>query len=84
MTREVARSADRTLFGTTGMPGALRIPPMASGEPSRMLSSTPFQSSSGECRFKGRARRFHTRAASRELERPRGLRLHVGRGHHRR
>jgi len=52
MTRDVARSADRTSFGTTGMPGALRNPPMASGEPSRMLSSTPFQSSSGECRIK--------------------------------
>ncbi len=36
----------------TETPGALRSPPMASREPCRPLSSTPFQSSSGECRLK--------------------------------
>ena len=54
MTRKKAKSADQTSFGTPGTmetPGALRSPPVASGEPRRLLSSTPFQSSSGECRF---------------------------------
>jgi hypothetical protein len=54
MTRKRAKSADQTSFGTPGTTetlGALRSPPVASGEPRRLLSSTPFQSSSGECRF---------------------------------
>jgi hypothetical protein len=55
MTRKKAKSADQTSFGTPGTmetPGALRSPPVASGEPRRLLASTPFQSSSGECRLK--------------------------------
>ena len=54
MTRKRAESADQTSFGTPRMtetPRALRSPPVASGEPGRLLSSTPFQSSSGECRL---------------------------------
>ena len=54
MTRERAKSADQTSLrtpGTTETPGALRSPPMASGELCRLLLSTPFQSSSGECRL---------------------------------
>src|SRR5680860_675855 len=54
MTRKKAKSADQTSFGTPGTmetPGALRSPPVASGEPRRLLASTPFQSSSGECRL---------------------------------
>ena len=48
-----ARSPDRTSFGTAGTPEALRMPPpVASQAPRRLLSSTPFQSSSGECRIK--------------------------------
>jgi len=49
-----AKSADQTSFGTPGTmetPGALRSPPVASGEPRRLLASTPFQSSSGGCRL---------------------------------
>jgi len=42
----------RTSFGTAGTLEALRSPSMASREPRRLLSSTPFQSSSGECRLK--------------------------------
>ncbi len=38
-------------FGTAGTPEALRCPPTASRQPRRLLSSTPFQSLSGECRF---------------------------------
>ena len=56
MTRKSTKPADQTSFGTPGAtetPGALRSPPVASGEPRRLLSSTPFQSSSGECRLKG-------------------------------
>ena len=55
MTRKKAKSADQTSFGTPGTmetPGALRSPPVASGEPHSLLPSTPFQSSSGECRLK--------------------------------
>jgi hypothetical protein len=37
--------------GTTETPGALHSPPVASSEPRRLLSSTPFKSSSGECRL---------------------------------
>jgi hypothetical protein len=40
--------------GTAGTPEAPRSPPMASRQPRRLLSSTPFQSSSGECRLKRR------------------------------
>jgi hypothetical protein len=47
----MARSRDQTSFGTAGTPEVLRSPPTASREPRRLLSSTPFQSSSGECRF---------------------------------
>ena len=47
---KVASSPDRTSFGT---PEALRSPPMAYQEPRRLLSSMPFQSSSGECRVNG-------------------------------
>jgi hypothetical protein len=53
MTRKRAKPVDQTSFGmpgTTETPRALRSPPMATGEPRRLLSSTPFQSSSGECR----------------------------------
>ncbi len=35
----------------TETPGALRSWSVPSGEPRRLLSSTPFQISSGECRF---------------------------------
>ena len=55
MTGKRAKSAERTSFGTPGTTetlGALHSPPVASGELCRLLSSTPFQSSSGECRFK--------------------------------
>jgi hypothetical protein len=55
LTRKKAKSADQTSLrtpGTTETPGALRSPPVAYGEPRRLLSSTPFQSSSGECRSK--------------------------------
>ncbi len=38
-------------FGTAGTPETLRSPRMASREPRRLLSSTSFQSSSGECRI---------------------------------
>jgi len=37
-------------FGTTEMPGTPRSLPAAFREPRCLLSSTPFQSSSGECR----------------------------------
>jgi hypothetical protein len=37
--------------GRLGTPGALRTAPVASGEPGRMLSSTPFLNSLGECRL---------------------------------
>jgi hypothetical protein len=50
MPGKMARSRDQTSFGTAGTPEALRSPPMASREPRRLLPSTPFQSSSGECR----------------------------------
>jgi hypothetical protein len=53
MMRKRAKLVDQTSFGTpimTETPGALRSPPVASGEPRRLLSSAPFQSSSGECR----------------------------------
>jgi hypothetical protein len=52
MPGKIARSPDRTSFGTVGTPEALRSPPMASREPRLLLSSTSFQSSSGECRNK--------------------------------
>ena len=54
MTRKIAKSADQTSLrtpGTTETPGVLRSPPVAYREPRRLLSSTPFQSSSGECRL---------------------------------
>ena len=38
--------------GRRETPRALRSPPVASWEPGRLVSFTPFQSSSGECRFK--------------------------------
>jgi hypothetical protein len=56
MTRKRAKSADQTSLGTPGTtetPRALHSPPVAYGEPRRLLSSTPFQSSSGECRTNG-------------------------------
>jgi hypothetical protein len=56
MTRKNAKSMDQTLFGTLETmetPEAQRSPPMATGEPSHLLSSTPFHGSSGECRVKG-------------------------------
>src|SRR5713101_8980080 len=40
---KMARSRDQTSFGTAGTPEALRSPPMASREPRRLLSSTPFR-----------------------------------------
>lgn len=49
-----AQSADQTSLGTPGTTetaGALRRPPRAYGEPRRLLSFAPFQSSSGECRL---------------------------------
>ena len=55
MTGKRAKSAERTSFGTPGTTetlGALHSPPVASGELCRLLPSTPFQSSSGECRLK--------------------------------
>src|SRR5260370_552513 len=51
MPGKMARSPDRTSFGTAGTPEALRSPPMASRGPRRLLSFTPFQSSSGAYRF---------------------------------
>jgi hypothetical protein len=54
MTGKRAKSAERTSFGTPGTTetlGALHSPPVASGELCRLLPSTPFQSSSGECRL---------------------------------
>jgi len=51
MTRKRAKSMDQTSIGTTETPGALRSLTVASGCPRRMLSSTPLQSSSAECRF---------------------------------
>ncbi len=50
MTRKRVKSADQTSFGTTETAGALRSPPRAYGEPRRLLSFAPFQSSYGECR----------------------------------
>jgi hypothetical protein len=47
MTKKKNKPADQTSFGTTETPGALRSPPVASGEPRRLLSSRPLQSSSG-------------------------------------
>jgi hypothetical protein len=52
MPRKMARLANRMSFRTTGTPGALRSPPVASEARGRMLSSTPFQSSSGEYRLR--------------------------------
>jgi len=51
MAGKMTRSPDRTSFATTETLGALRSLPMASRESRRLLSSTPFQSSSGECRL---------------------------------
>jgi len=54
MTRKRAKSADQTSLGTPGTTetaGVLRSPPRADGEPRRLLSFAPFQSSSGECRI---------------------------------
>jgi hypothetical protein len=54
MTRDRVKSAERTSLGTprpTETLGALRSPPVASGEPRRLLSSAPFHSSSGECQL---------------------------------
>ena len=62
MTRERVKSAERTSFGTPGTTetlGALHSPPVASGELCRLLSSTPFQSSYGECRLKLIGRLHH-------------------------
>src|SRR6266487_6187621 len=50
MPGKMARSPDQTSFGPLERRKTLRSPPMASREPRRLLSSTPFQSSSGECR----------------------------------
>jgi hypothetical protein len=44
MPGKMARSPDRTAFGTAGTRAALRSPPTASGELHRLLSSTPLQS----------------------------------------
>ena len=52
MLGKMAGSSDPTSFGTAETPGAPRRPPVASREPRRLLSSTPFQDSSGECRTK--------------------------------
>ena len=52
MTRQRAKSADQTSLATPETAGALRSPLRAYGEPRRLLSSAPFQSSSGECRLK--------------------------------
>lgn len=57
MTSKKGQIGGSTSFGTPGTietPGALRSPPVASGEPRRLLSSSPLQSSSGECRFRRR------------------------------
>jgi hypothetical protein len=53
MTRKRAKSEGQTSFGTPGTTktSGARNPPMASRESCRLLSSTPFQSSPGECRF---------------------------------
>ncbi len=51
MTSKRAKSANQTSFGTTETPGTLHSPPAAFREPGRLLSSTPFQSSSGECQL---------------------------------
>jgi hypothetical protein len=48
---KMVRSRDQMSFGTAGTPETPRSPPMASRQPRRLLSSTPFQSSSGECRL---------------------------------
>jgi hypothetical protein len=40
MPRKMARLANRMSFRTTGTPGALRSPPVASEARGRMLSST--------------------------------------------
>jgi hypothetical protein len=51
---ERAKSADKVSFGTSGTtetPGILRSPPVAFGDPCRLLSFTLFQSSSGECQL---------------------------------
>ena len=56
MTRKRAKSADQTSLetpGTTETAAALRSPPRPYGKPRRLLSSAPFQSSSGQCRLKG-------------------------------
>lgn len=42
----------RTLF-LDRLFAAAKLPPVAYGKPRRLLSSTQFQSSSGECRFMG-------------------------------
>src|ERR1700680_1565742 len=42
----------RAFIESHGTPEALRCPLMAFREPRRLLSSTPFQSSSGECRIR--------------------------------
>jgi hypothetical protein len=55
MTRTRAKLVDQASFGmpgTTETPGALRSPPMTTGGTRRLLSSTPFQSLSGECRLR--------------------------------
>lgn len=52
MIRKRAESADQASFGTTETPGTLQSLPVAYGRPSRLLSSTPSQSLSGECRLK--------------------------------
>jgi hypothetical protein len=42
--------------------GAMRSPPVTSGESRRQLSSMPFRCSSGECRLEGSFRRSPVRA----------------------
>jgi hypothetical protein len=50
MPERMAGSPDRMSFLTARTPEGLRSPPMATRESRLLLSSTPFRSSSGECR----------------------------------
>ncbi len=51
MVSKRAKLADQTSFGTTETPGTPHSLPVGSGSPRRLLSSTPFQSSYGECQI---------------------------------
>src|SRR6266700_3617888 len=77
------RALGDRLVQTWGYPGAIRTPeaprspPMASREPRRLLLSTPFKSSSGECRLIRSAlpvRPRATRGLSKKLRLPENCR----------